>query len=107
MPTEKVFMASKDSTAPPLVPADNHQKQHGSNVNETRSESGVTGQGVKVAILTVSDTVSSGAGPDRRYPSRVNVVSNYCLFNYLSCPQLIIDISLRVNLKLNMTLVVP
>jgi hypothetical protein len=66
MPTEKVFMTTKDSTAPPPVPADNHQRQHGSNVNEIRSE---TGQGVKVAILTVSDTVSSGAGPDRRYPS--------------------------------------
>ena len=82
MPTEKVFMTTKDSTAPPPVPADNHQRQHGSNINEIRSE---TGQGVKVAILTVSDTVSSGAGPDRRYPSLKNAVSIYCLFDYLSC----------------------
>lgn len=73
MSTEKVFMATKDSTAPPPVPADDHHKQHGSNTNETRSESVTNGQGVKVAILTVSDTVSSGAGPDRRYLSPINL----------------------------------
>ena len=33
--------------------------------NHTQSEIG--SQATKVAILTVSDTVNSGAGPDRRY----------------------------------------
>jgi gephyrin len=38
---------------------------------------------VKVAILTVSDTVSSGAGPDRRYFQKCNTLffslKFYCL----------------------------
>jgi hypothetical protein len=44
-----------------------HHGQHGHNpsVREGRTE-GLTKDEVKVAILTVSDTVSSGAGPDRR-----------------------------------------
>lgn len=72
MPTGKVFVATKDSTAPmPAQVHDHHikhsihHKHHGSHTHETKSE-GTTGQEVKVAILTVSDTVSSGAGPDRR-----------------------------------------
>ncbi len=44
-----------------------HHGHHGHNpsVREGRTE-GLTKDEVKVAILTVSDTVSSGAGPDRR-----------------------------------------
>jgi gephyrin len=33
---------------------------------------------VKVAILTLSDTVSSGAGPDRRYSSNLSWTPFFC-----------------------------
>jgi len=36
---------------------------------------------VKVAILTVSDTVSSGAGPDRRYLSKLS----WTPFSFVMC----------------------
>lgn len=38
-----------------------------SNVSKEISTSQIQDIGSKVAILTVSDTVASGAGPDRRY----------------------------------------
>jgi len=78
MPTAKVPVALKDvplletpAAAPAQVEAPHahhsvgHHKHRHSHAMEKKSE-GSTGPLVRVAILTVSDTVATGAGPDRR-----------------------------------------
>eukprot|EP00252_Welwitschia_mirabilis_P002258 TRINITY_DN12172_c0_g1_i1.p1 TRINITY_DN12172_c0_g1~~TRINITY_DN12172_c0_g1_i1.p1 ORF type:complete len:654 (+),score=151.89 TRINITY_DN12172_c0_g1_i1:231-2192(+) len=45
--------------------------------SEKVSEPQYSGKGTKVAILTVSDTVASGMGPDRSGPNAISVINSF------------------------------
>ncbi|KAG0570477.1 hypothetical protein KC19_6G165500 [Ceratodon purpureus] len=82
MPTSKFPVPPKDLRAAgtrkvelPHVHLSVEPKHRHSHATEKKSE-GTTESQVRVAILTVSDTVATGAGPDRSGPRAVEVINN-------------------------------
>lgn len=82
MPPAKTPVSSKDIPSPrPIkvealhIPDTAQHKHRHMHASDKKSE-GATNSQVRVAILTVSDTVATGAGPDRSGPRAVEVITS-------------------------------